>query len=116
MAGFLIVQWARLNWPIPDVVIPLPGASHLARSFADWLGCSCAKVLKSFHGSWKCAADSLEENQVFLLLANKTSVEMLEGAAMALREAFPKKIYALSLLRETQEENIQRNTAEGPRL
>ena len=100
LAAFLFVQWERLQWPVPDAVIPLPGASRLAASFSSWLGSSYASVLSYGGGFWECASDRLEEDKILLLLGERASWETLREAAAALGETFPKKVYALSLLRE----------------
>lgn len=94
VAGFVFFQWERLGWPIPDAVIPLPGAKGIAQAFASWLDRPYIPVMLR----WDCDIEVLEEDWILLLLAEKQSLQILQSSAEALSEAFPKKIYALSLL------------------
>jgi len=100
MTAFMVVQWEKLRWPIPDVVVPLPGARCFAKSFSSWLETSYAPVLSRCLDQWDCDVEALQEDQTLLLLGEKVSRSMLQGAIEALSEAFPKKIYVLSLLHD----------------
>ena len=99
MAAFLFVQWERLHWPFPDVVVPLPGAKELAKVFSFWLNSSYMPVLSYCNGLWECSVEALEEDLIVLILGDKVSLDLLKEAALALNQSFPKKIYALTLLR-----------------
>ena len=95
-AAFALVQWERLDWPIPDSIVPLPGCRDLAKIFAAWLERPCADVLQCSRG-WNCDVDGLEENQLILVICRAATADEIRGAAEALYEAFPKKIFVLSL-------------------
>ncbi len=94
IAAFALFQWERLNWPMPDVVVPLPGALQIAKPFAAWLHRPYDRI---FH-RWNCDVESLEEDGILLLLSEKDSAMPLQKSIETLSGAFPKKIYALSLL------------------
>jgi hypothetical protein len=92
------VQWERLDWPLPDAVIPFPGALRFARSFANWLERPCVDLLSFSRGKWSCEGDKVEEDAVLLVLCSDSFVEEVREAVDALSDAFPKKIFVLSLL------------------
>src|SRR3990167_1564390 len=92
IAAFAIVQWERLNWPVPDAVIPLPRAERIAKPFAFSLECPYARVLSRWGNNWECNDQALKEDQTFLLIGEKVSEAVLREAAEILSDTFPKKL------------------------
>ena len=88
IAAFLIFQWTRLHWEIPDAVIPHGGRFPLAKFFGEALSRPC--ILPRDVGL-------LEEDQILLLLAEENTPESLQEPLDDLNAIFPKKIYALTL-------------------
>jgi hypothetical protein len=97
MAGFAIVQWIQLEWPMPDAIVPMPDpdSTAIGKSFARMLDRPLAKALRP---NCEYIEDRLEEEGELLLFDVSNSVELLRKAAFALSEAFPKRTYILSLL------------------
>jgi hypothetical protein len=98
LGAFALYQWTRLGWPLPDLIIPMPDAQRLVASFALWLDVPYARLLHIYHGLCECRADKIEEDQVLLLFDLNSSLSQLQKAIDALSEAFPKRIYVLSLI------------------
>jgi hypothetical protein len=102
MAGFAYYQWLKLEWPIPDFVIPIR-KSETARTFAELMGAPCLNALRRvgwplIQERWEIRGDwSLEETRI-LLFDEGCSLKQLQLAARAVQDAFPKKAYLLSLL------------------
>src|SRR5262245_34544757 len=84
LAGFMALQFIRLNWPMPDLIVPVPiSTAHwfdrgfnqsylLARSLSDLLSCPVADILKRRSGDYSQAglkrSDRLKlEKESFLL-------------------------------------------------
>jgi hypothetical protein len=101
MAGFALIQWIQLEWPLPDAVIPMPDADSrlIARTFADWLQLPFVKVLNA---QGKYCEDLIEEDLVLLVIDAANPFQKLREADQALREAFPKRTYILSLFSFTE--------------
>jgi hypothetical protein len=97
MASFAYLQWIQLEWPLPDAIIPMPDADSLAigRALAQLLNVPFIRALR-YDGEYK--EDRLEEDQILLLFDVSNSMERLQRSAFAISEAFPKRIYLLSLL------------------
>ena len=78
-------------------VVPMPDTDSLAvgRALADLLKIPFAKALRP---NCEYIPDRLEEDQELLLFDVSNSVENLRKGAFALGEAFPKRVYLLSLL------------------
>ncbi|HSX37249.1 MAG TPA: hypothetical protein VLE95_00275 [Chlamydiales bacterium] len=98
LASFAFVQWERLGWPIPDVVIPCPGSLLVAKPFACLLNRPCFNVLRSWNGNWSCDTSVLNEDRCFLLFSMENSMDDLASGIDALIQAFPKKIFVLTLM------------------
>lgn len=96
LAGFALHQWVQLEWPTPDGIIPMPDASSLAlaKQLAHLLELPLIRALYP-NGEYK--EDRLEENGLWLLIDVSNSLEQLKTATFSLEEAFPKRIYLLSL-------------------
>jgi hypothetical protein len=97
MAGFALIQWIQLEWPLPDGIVPMPDADSIA------IGGALARQLnvpfiRALNSDWSYKEDRLEEDQELLLFDVSNSIEKLKKAAYALGEAFPKRVYLLSLL------------------
>jgi hypothetical protein len=105
LAAFAVVQWERLDWPMPDIVLSLPRAKGLARAFASLLGSFFADALKQ-RGEWECNTSFLEEDSLILLLSLGNSFNEINQAIEAVSDAFPKKIYVLSLYPLTASEDV----------
>lgn len=95
-ACFALYQWVQLDWPVPDVIVPMPGRESiaLARAFASFLPCPVVQAIRS---DFSCKLDWLEENQVILILDVGHSVEYLKKAISSLSETFPKRMFLLTL-------------------
>ena len=97
LAAFTFVQWERLGLESPDAVVPLPGARKLAREFAAWGGFFFADILKQPGQEWLLDNSIMEEDSSYLLISVDSSLSEISQATAALLEAFPKKIFVLSL-------------------
>ena len=95
-ASFALVQWIQLEWPTPAAIIPMPDTDSKAigKAFAMLLDLPFAKALRR---GCEYVEDRLEEDAELLLFDVSNSIEDLRKAAYALSEAFPKRIYLLSL-------------------
>jgi hypothetical protein len=96
MAGFTVLQWIQLEWPLPDAIIsmPDPDSLSLGRAFATLLDCPFVRALDS-----ACAyrEDRLEEEQELLLIDVSNPLPVLQKAALSLCQSSPKRIYLLTL-------------------
>ena len=97
IAAFIMNQWIRLDWPTPQWVIPMPRAKALVKHFSSWLSVPYVDILSVCQGSWECAVEKVEEDQILLLIDLQSTFVELEKALDALIRAFPKRIYVLSL-------------------
>lgn len=97
MAGFALVQWIQLEWPVPDAIIPMPDADSIAlgRAFASLIDRPFVRALNS---SGEYQEDRLDEDGELLLIDISHPVDALRKAALALAASFPKRIYLLTLL------------------
>lgn len=96
IASFAVVQWVQLEWPVPDAIIPMPDADSKAigRALAVMLEVPFVQALRI---DCEYVEDRLEDDGYFLLFDVSNPIENLGKAALALSEAFPKKIDLLSL-------------------
>ena len=90
MAGFALLQWVQLEWPWPDLVIPMPdSASKAIGSFlADFLERPLVAASRVHHHP---------EDLQFLLIDAGNPLSSLKKVETLLLEAFPKRIHLLSL-------------------
>ena len=103
IGGFVLYQWIQMQWPIPEVVIPMPGMDLIAKTFAFFLykaGTCSANILSRKGRHWSCNEEVLEEGQTILLLDAQSSLFTLKKAAQSLLETSPKKIFQLSLFHD----------------
>lgn len=96
LAGFAVAQWVQLEWPTPDVVVPMPDRDsiEIGYAFAILLGVPFAKALHS-NGEYK--EDRLEEDLEILLFELDNSIEELKIASHSLFLSEPKRIRLLSI-------------------
>lgn len=74
-AAFMIVQFTRLNWPIPDLIVPVPQSlSHyvmrgynqstlIANEFAKLLECPCLDLLKRHSGTFSQMGQNRDQRE-----------------------------------------------------
>ena len=127
LGAFLTTQFLSLNWPTPDIIIPVPqtffqrvsrGYNHselLAKALAESIGVSVGNVLKRCGSTLPQAAQTKEQRKQlstsnFKLKKNDLGDKMillvddvmttratLRACAEVLETAYPKKIYALTV-------------------
>lgn len=95
LAGFAILQWIQLDWPMPDVIVPMSDAKAIAFDFAKLLDLPFVQALSK---ECEYLDEKLEDNQIVLLFDVSSSFSQLEKAVSALKNSFPSKIYLLSLM------------------
>lgn len=88
---FAILQFAELDWPIPDVIIPMSSAFSTAKKMADLLKVPFANVLQ------RGGVEALNEDQIILLVDHHSPFSEVREAISSLLDAFPKKGFLLSL-------------------
>lgn len=96
LSAFAIVQWCRLDWPTPDVIVPMPGNRELAVHISEMLRKPMADILHSGEG-WRCDEEAILEGQIILVIDRGSPLSTLQGAISALAATFPKRGYLLSL-------------------
>lgn len=124
-AAFMVVQFERLGWPLPDLVVPAPSrmgiwrvnhARLLAQSFAARLGLPCCALLKRRGGDLSQArlntkqrerlnpshfslkrSQNLEGKSILLIDDVLTTGTTLRSCAQPLWDAYPRNIRALAL-------------------
>ncbi len=94
-AAFAFLQWIQLEWPLPDAVIPMPDSHGIAKALSLLLD---RPLIRALHSDCTYRDDSLEEDLLLLLVDISQPLETLKKVELALSEAFPKRIYLLSLL------------------
>ena len=75
MGAFLVTQWERLRWPIPDVIVPVPisflrwverkynQSELLAQEVGRFLHCPMQNALRRKSGDYQQASLSLEQRR-----------------------------------------------------
>lgn len=96
LAFFALFQWSRLDWPLPDVLIPLSNAKPFAKSFAKLLKRPIGDILRK-GDTWECDAEALDMDQVVLVCNVENTIEECQEAISKLAPTFPKKGYLLSV-------------------
>ncbi|HSX26844.1 MAG TPA: hypothetical protein VLE89_07570 [Chlamydiales bacterium] len=96
LAGFAVYQWIRLEWPMPDVIVPMPDeeSESVGEAFSALMQLPFAKALRRGGDQFELR-EEVEGDVLIVDAANP--VEFLQGGAMAVAEAFPKRIFLLSL-------------------
>jgi hypothetical protein len=108
IASFLVVQFNRLNWPMPDrvaIILQRKGGQALreiAEQFAQMIGRAVSEEFKlrwSAPFEWRLERkkDDLLENQNILLIDFDSPVNDQCKALNELWPAFPKQIHILSI-------------------
>lgn len=87
IAAFAILAFVNLDWPTPDLVIPMPGAKEIALHFAEMIERPLGKV----------DPEAMEEEQVLFVINYNSTVDELENVLKILSLASPKRGYILSL-------------------
>lgn len=96
VCSYFVLQWGKLNWPIPDVVVPMPGAQKLAKIFSEMVRCPMADILMQ-QDAWECDEKAILEEQILLVLDRDSPMDDCQKAIRALSKTFPKKGYLLRL-------------------
>lgn len=94
MAGFAVLQWTQLEWPLPDAIIPMSEATALAKAFANILERPFIRALKP---CYEYRENCLEEDLNLFLIDISSPIEQVQKAVQALSSSFPKRIYLLTL-------------------
>ncbi len=105
-SALMLTQWIRLNWPQPHFLIPFPESFFFQSNDPSYL---VAKELsKTLESEVCCALGRLPhqfflkkreeiEDATLLIVGVCLEMEVFEKMAEMLEEAFPAKIYGLSL-------------------
>jgi competence protein ComFC len=128
MAAYLITQFCRLDWPMPEVIVPISWthlwdrgynqSALLAQHFAQFIQCPVQEALCRKSGDFsqaglnrsqrlllegekfKCKEKMGLQNKTLLLIDDViTTGSTLKRCAEALQAFYPKKIYALAFCR-----------------
>lgn len=130
-AAFMTIQFLHLNWPIPDWVVPVPRRFWWQnRNHSELIAAEIAQNLQAPYRSFlkrgevefsqsrlnqkqrEALSEStfllkngkeLEDSTVLLIDDVITTGTTLRHSALALRDGFPKKVFALSFARSIME-------------
>jgi hypothetical protein len=96
MAGFALLQWIQLEWPMPYAIVPMPDpeSQAVAKAFAALLD---LPYIQALQGDGEYREGRLEEDEYLLLIDVSSSVAKLKKATDSLVGAFPKRIFLLTL-------------------
>ena len=116
----MYLQYLNLNWPQPDLIVPVAGSFSrwlkqgyhpsvlLAKEMGKYLQCPVLNLLKrdSYHTeepqfSLKTSAD-VGDKIVLLIDDWYHSREMIAKVSVALRAGAPEKIYAIAVTRKME--------------
>ena len=103
IASFGFYQWLRLQWQKPDLIAPIPPhRTKIARAFAELANIPCPHLFRRVPWplspeKWEIKEQLIENDRTVLLIDEGCTQEQLQIAAEAISEAFPKKVYVLSL-------------------
>lgn len=87
VVAFMLAAWAKLNWEMPDLVLPMLGSKEVAFLFAE-------KIERPL-GIWDIKA--IEEELTLMVICVDSTMEEVEKALQILAKASPKRGYVLSL-------------------
>lgn len=117
LASNLVVQWYQLQWPVPDVIVPVPSTlsrwaqrgcnprALLAKDLGKILNCPVSNALKRTSYQLDAPKFRLRSN---IFLGDKTILlvddicrtgRTLQSAAEALHTAAPDHIYGITVSR-----------------
>ena len=85
LASFAIRAFISYDFPIPDLIIPMPGSMEYACYFSEILNVPMSQNR------------GIDENQVLMVLNVDSSVEECKELIGSLKEYFPKKGYLFHL-------------------
>lgn len=97
-AGWMVIQWSRLDWPWPDLIVPMPGMEDVAKKIGEDLQADYANCLRWTRLGWRFKDLGFEEELTVFLIDEKSGVQDLGKAALALHEMRAKRVFALTLL------------------
>jgi hypothetical protein len=103
VAGFAFYQWMRLHWTDPDLIASIPPhRPKIARFFSEFTQKPCPNLFRRatwpLHPlRWEVKQQMIEEDMTLLLFDNGCTFKELQMACQAIAQAFPKKVYVLSL-------------------
>ncbi len=99
LAGFAYNQWLRLDWAMPDAVVPMPDGDSevLAKALAALLEKPRMKALRGAGERIELREEVLSEGQELLVIDVSNPIHRLQKATSVLSESFPKRIYVLTL-------------------
>jgi hypothetical protein len=101
VAGFAFVALQQLGWPEPDFLV-----SVIPSPISNALAVLCNKVSPNFFQrrfflgrpeKWELREGLIPEDAIIVLFDPGCKPKELENACAAISEAFPKKVYILSL-------------------
>jgi hypothetical protein len=97
LAGYALYQWAQLDWPLPDFVVPLPQrlSIGIAKRLAEGLGVPYANPFTRWCNT--LIDDLLPEDASLLVIDPGMSFALLKKYETELAKACPKKCFLLSL-------------------
>jgi hypothetical protein len=98
--AFFFLQWIRLKWPTPHLIVILPGMRKVGPAFADLMEKPYIFIGQDGEGNWKGPIDAIEEGQVVLFLDEGILEENLYEAVRFFNATFPKRGYSLSLMHD----------------
>jgi hypothetical protein len=97
MAAYAVIQWIQLDYALPDLVIPMPDpvSQKMGALFASLLQAPCAKILADCDICY-ALQEEIEGDNVVIFDGGNPLEELKKGIA-ELAEAFPKRMFLLSL-------------------
>lgn len=113
-ASLLVLQWGRLEWPLPDriALIPAKGKTRMLQAIAEEAAAMVEKpLIREFGLEWVSAfewrlkrkCEDLLEEESLLLIDFDSGTERLATALSELWPAYPKEVHILSLFAEKPE-------------
>lgn len=97
MASFAYLLYIQLEWPTPNVLIPMPDTRSLAIAphLASLLNCPLSRALDP---TLHYKQEHLEEGLILLVFSAQNSPQSLQEASDSLSQSTPSKTYLLSLI------------------
>ena len=107
LAGFALVFWHRLEWDLPDLIVPVPDQNgskaifQIANIFSKLIERPCRKVLHRTYSAFLRPDLALKakekEEQKILLFDLASDVPWLKKASAQIAETFPNRVRVFSL-------------------
>jgi hypothetical protein len=95
IASFAIYAFIQLEWPVPDIIIPMPDCKEIALKFSEMLEKPLART----------DPETIEEDKILLIMNRNSSVEQLRKVLGELSVTSPKRGFILSLFQPKSMEN-----------